>query len=366
MPREFDTIVPEYNEFSKNPQSFHSQLEYFSSLPGTILVDDGSTDGSWGRIEEFAAKHQSEMRTLKLPQNERKVGAIKRGVGESDKDYVFLTDFDSRVVNSEKMEGLVEKFEKNPKLSTIVLKITPNGGSLYSKFQGLEYALSSVTSLKYPSSQGMVMCASGPGSFWRKDALQKVLSKHSGQFLGDDMEMAAIAMSNGYELKYDPSIVVETEAPQTFRGLHKQRKRWERGMLETFGRESGFYLGQVKDYRSRLGHVTASLLYNFGTLPLFLAFAVQGIQNPQVLANYYLSDLAVSLGLSYFARKEMPDKKTLALLPLIPIYRLAANLPAKIAASTEFLASKLPHINLSGKIPINQLAYKSWKEIRVG
>lgn len=55
-----------------------------------IAVDDGSTDGSWSRIEKFSPR----VRTFRLTPNRGNIAAAHAGLAQARGDYFFLLDAD--------------------------------------------------------------------------------------------------------------------------------------------------------------------------------------------------------------------------------------------------------------------------------
>src|SRR5216117_3171676 len=56
-----------------------------------ILVDDGSTDGTW-EIEQELAKQHPELKSVRQPQNQGKGAAIRRAISEMTGDVAIFQD----------------------------------------------------------------------------------------------------------------------------------------------------------------------------------------------------------------------------------------------------------------------------------
>ena len=76
------------------------------------------------------------------------------------------------------------------------------------------------------------------------------MREHSGRHNGDDFESTVIALRSGYTTKYTDEVIVETIVPQTPKALFTQRRRWELGSLETYGKERKFLLNQGMNLRT--------------------------------------------------------------------------------------------------------------------
>jgi glycosyltransferase involved in cell wall biosynthesis len=72
-------VVPFYNELSRQPRNFTSQLRYFSNLANTydtFLVDDGSNDGSYEAAQDFFYTNRSRASLVSMRKNGKKVRAL--------------------------------------------------------------------------------------------------------------------------------------------------------------------------------------------------------------------------------------------------------------------------------------------------
>ena len=270
---------------SRQGRGFDSQLEYLSELANqynVILVDDASTDGSWERILELSPRLNPKLHLMRMERNGKKVQAIRRAVGTSDADYVLMTDFDSRISNPEAIPLALQKFEENPRLAALSLKLVPEGTTFFSKFQDVEYAISRGIFARYLNGQGSLRCVPGAAGIWDRKVFLKVLKEHSGRHNGDDLESTAIALRRGYDAEYAGDVVVTTIVPQTPAALFAQRRRWELGSLETYDKERSFFSGQVRNLTSRLGHITILDWYAWMTTIMLPVLIINWVINPIV------------------------------------------------------------------------------------
>jgi hypothetical protein len=66
---------------------------------------------------------------------------------------------------------------------------------------------------------------------WRRSALE-VLGGFPGDTLAEDQDLTMAIQTAGWRVEFDPSARAYTEAPDTLRGLLKQRFRWSFGTLQ--------------------------------------------------------------------------------------------------------------------------------------
>ena len=90
-------MIPAYNEEKRLPGSLEAVTGYLAkSAPRfreVIVVDNGSSDGTAGVVERFAASH-GEVRLLKNPGNRGKGFSVRHGMLEARGDWVLFSDAD--------------------------------------------------------------------------------------------------------------------------------------------------------------------------------------------------------------------------------------------------------------------------------
>ena len=94
--RLLSVVIPCFNEKANVLPVFEAVRKHTSELAGAveiILVDDGSTDGTWQEIERLAAQHGG-LTGLKLSRNFGKEAAIAAGLARAAGDIVILMDAD--------------------------------------------------------------------------------------------------------------------------------------------------------------------------------------------------------------------------------------------------------------------------------
>ncbi|MEK6629874.1 MAG: glycosyltransferase family 2 protein, partial [Acidobacteriota bacterium] len=107
--------------------------------------------------------------------------------------------------------------------------------------------------------------------------------------VGEDMELVTALhryyrdARKKYRIVFQPDPVCWTEAPETFRGLARQRDRWQRGTLQVLSYHRKMFLNP------RYG------LLGMLVMPYYVIF--EGIGPIIELAGYLLTILAVSFGL---------------------------------------------------------------------
>ncbi|MCK4504969.1 MAG: glycosyltransferase family 2 protein [Candidatus Aegiribacteria sp.] len=109
---EVSIVIPAFNEEESISELVREISESMQGmLIEIIIIDDGSTDGTWERIMELSSLFP--LKGLKLSSNQGKAAALAAGFGESSGKYVVTMDADLQDDPSEipKMIKLME--EKN-------------------------------------------------------------------------------------------------------------------------------------------------------------------------------------------------------------------------------------------------------------
>jgi dolichyl-phosphate beta-glucosyltransferase len=107
-------VIPAYNEERRLPATLSAVLAHLSRrewrFAEVLVVDDGSTDGTVGVVEEFCRSHPA-VRLLKNPGNRGKGYSVRHGMLEAKGDWVLFSDADLSAP-IEEMDKLLEAAEQ--------------------------------------------------------------------------------------------------------------------------------------------------------------------------------------------------------------------------------------------------------------
>ncbi len=105
-------VIPAFNEEESISELVQEISECMKSIQFEIIViDDGSTDGTWERITELSSRFP--LKGLKLSSNQGKAAALAAGFAESSGRYVVTMDADLQDDPSEILDMIRLMEEKN-------------------------------------------------------------------------------------------------------------------------------------------------------------------------------------------------------------------------------------------------------------
>lgn len=228
-------IVPCFNEERTVVATVKSllKLDYPKDKLSLMLVDDGSTDGTWKSLQGF--KSHPQVSVLKK-ENGGKHTAVNLALASVTSDLVGCLDADS-FVNPDALRKIVPYFD-----DTTVMAVTPSikihePKGMLQHIQKTEYSWS-IFLRRMLSSLGALYVTPGPFSIFRTRVFHE-LGGYKKAHMTEDMEMAMRMQQNHYRIVNSHGAHVYTVAPSKLKALVKQRVRW------TYG-----FLNNAIDYRS--------------------------------------------------------------------------------------------------------------------
>lgn len=93
--RNVTVVVPAYNEAARiGPTLERLRRNPSLGILEILVVDDGSSDGTPGRVEAYVTSEAPSIRLIRLPENRGKGAAVRTGIAEAVGDYVIFLDAD--------------------------------------------------------------------------------------------------------------------------------------------------------------------------------------------------------------------------------------------------------------------------------
>jgi hyaluronan synthase len=267
-------IVPAFNEEDCIEKTLDAcfAVNYPSDLLEIIVINDGSSDGTWDRI--CAAKQQHpELYAVNLGPNYGKRGAMAEGLRRATGEIAFFVDSDS-YLDRDAVIAIVQPFA-NAKVGGVVGHADTENAmeNWLTKMQQVRY-YSAFRVIKATESLlgGNVICASGCCSAYRTSIVMEQLDEWEfQQFLGrpatfgDDRALTNRILKT-HKVVYQETARATTMVPDTMRVFLRQQLRWKKSWL----RESLV----VCRYFWRKNPLAALFTYASIAFPFFAPFVV--------------------------------------------------------------------------------------------
>ncbi|MDH3229532.1 MAG: glycosyltransferase family 2 protein [Alphaproteobacteria bacterium] len=379
-------LVPAYNEEATVVANVRSMLALHYPRFEIIVVNDGSNDATLQtlienydlrpivRVYEEELPHQPVKALYGSPnypnlivvdkENGGKADALNAGINMSRLPMFCVVDADS-ILEADSLLRAVQPFSEDPDRVIAVggtIRIA-NGSTVHAGrvvsvglpntllplFQIVEYLRAFLIARLAWSEFNALMLISGAFGIFRRSAVVAA-GGYSHGTVGEDMEIIIklhrYMREHGedYVIRFVPDPVCWTEAPETLDMLGRQRKRWQRGALESFFKHIrmlfnprygvvglvGFPYVMLLDVIGPpvelLGYFVIPLSWYFGFLDLHFFAAY--------LALTFAWGVTISVGalvLEEMDLKRFPKARHLALLGLVAIlenfgYRQINNL----------------------------------------
>ncbi len=221
-------IVPCWNEENTVEATVESllSLEYEKDKLMVFVVDDGSTDGTWRRIQRFNGDNQ--VRIFRK-ENGGKHTAVNLGIEHTETEFVGCLDADS-FVDRKALKRIMKYFEDAETMAvTPALKVYKSD-NIIELIQNMEYKMG-IFIRKMFSLLDALQVTPGPFSIFRKKVFDELgLYRHA--YNTEDLEYALRMQSRHYKIENAHNAFVYTVVPKTFKSLYRQRVRWITGFLK--------------------------------------------------------------------------------------------------------------------------------------
>ncbi|MFZ2522675.1 MAG: glycosyltransferase family 2 protein [Minisyncoccia bacterium] len=221
-------IVPCWNEETTVSKTINSllKLDYPKNKLKIMVIDDGSTDNTWGVVQKFSSNTQVELYTK---ENGGKYTALNLGLSKSQSDLVGCLDADS-YVSGDALKKIVTYFEDKQ-----VMAVAPSiklwePKNFLQLLQKVEYGFGIFTRKMFHYMQAIYITP-GPFSIFRREVFDK-LGGYKHAHNTEDIEVALRMQKNGMKIVHAHNAYVYTVPPKTIRKLLKQRVRWSYGFIK--------------------------------------------------------------------------------------------------------------------------------------
>ena len=222
-------VVPAYREARVIVRTVTSLLEQAYAGPlDVVIVDDGSPDETYA-VARAAFDGNPRVAVYTKP-NGGKASALNYGIARAAADVVICLDADT-LFEPQTVAELVAPLD-DPKVGAVAGNAkVGNRLNLVTRWQALEYVTSQNLDRRAFSLLDCITVIPGAVGAWRKHVIQTV-GGFRGETLAEDQDLTIAVHKAGYSVGYAQRAIAWTEAPDTLRGLARQRFRWSFGTLQ--------------------------------------------------------------------------------------------------------------------------------------
>jgi cellulose synthase/poly-beta-1,6-N-acetylglucosamine synthase-like glycosyltransferase len=221
-------IIPAYNEDRVVCRTVRTVLDQGYEGLEVLVVDDGSPDRTSDVVRE-AFGDDPRVKLFRKP-NGGKASALNFGVERSAGDIIVALDADT-LFPTGAISALVKPLA-DPEVGAVAGNAkVGNRINIVTRWQAVEYVTSQNIDRRAFSLLNCITVVPGAIGAWRKQLILET-GGFSSQTLAEDQDLTMTILARGWRIAYADKATAYTEAPDTLRGLAKQRFRWSFGTLQ--------------------------------------------------------------------------------------------------------------------------------------
>lgn len=227
-------LIAAYNEAADIATTLKSIfLEDYPNTVHVIVINDGSKDETVNIVRSFMSEHQN-LSLIDLNQNGGKAIALNNGLEQCSTDIVITIDADSYLWK-DALRNLVCRYLSDPVNTKAVageILIRNSRENWITKAQEWDYFLGIASVKRIQSLFQGTLVAQGAFSLYDR----KTLIELGGwpNKVGEDIVLTWKILMAGYRVGHAENACAFTNCPNTFMKFVNQRRRWSRGLIESF------------------------------------------------------------------------------------------------------------------------------------
>ena len=221
-------IIAAYNEEKVIAQTIRSLLASTYEKFEIIVVDDGSPDQTSEVVrEQFGAESHVRLFTKS---NGGKAAALNYGLQHAQGEIIVALDADT-IFPPYTIGALAARFTDAQVGAVAGNAKVGNRINLVTRWQALEYITAQNLDRRAFALLNGITVVPGAVGAWRRDVLAQI-GGFASDTLAEDQDLTLKVRKLGYQIAYEENAIGWTEAPDTVRGLARQRFRWSFGTLQ--------------------------------------------------------------------------------------------------------------------------------------
>ena len=227
-------IIPILNEVNTVKGTIDSLLEAkkrYKNLKEIIVVDDGSTDGTYKLLQNLKEK----INILKVYRNVVKSKGLNVNFGAkyATSEVIGVIDADT-FVEPNIFNKMIPYFQ-NKKVGSVIATVVPkNLNNFTTRYQEIEYIFVAFVRRALSALDAMYITPGGGMPLYKRKLFNKLGGYCGPEILTEDMEIGVRLIKEGYIIKVSPDARSYTRVPERFYKFMRQRVRWYRGTIQTF------------------------------------------------------------------------------------------------------------------------------------
>jgi len=230
-------VIPAYNAEETVGRVLRALIEqdYPKELMEVVVVDDGSTDGTYA-VACFYAERYPYIRVVRHRSNLGKASALVTGIRRARGDVIVLLDADT-VPEKHSIRRLVAALMSDDGLGAVCGRVVPAGvRGFLCWMQRIEYLLGfCVGRFFHYHVRGANPVLSGAFAAFRAPVLKPLVLSLRGvpeDTVAEDFDLTVSVWKRGFRTGYVDTAVAYTIAPDKLGKLYRQRIRWYGGGLQ--------------------------------------------------------------------------------------------------------------------------------------
>jgi len=227
-------LIAAYNEAADIATTLKSIfLEDYPNTVHVIVINDGSKDETVNIVRSFMSEHQN-LSLIDLNQNGGKANALNDGLEKCSTDIVITIDADSYLWK-DALRNLVGRYLSDPANTKAVageILIRNSRENWITKAQEWDYFLGIASVKRIQSLFQGTLVAQGAFSLYDRKTLVELGGWPNK--VGEDIVLTWKILMAGYRVGHAENACAFTNCPNTFMKFVNQRRRWSRGLIESF------------------------------------------------------------------------------------------------------------------------------------
>lgn len=229
-------LIAAYNEEENIKSTLDSiSLQNYPNNLEIFIINDGSTDNTFNVVKEFIDNHVSDniqFKLLQMPKNSGKANALNYGLQYSSYNNIVTVDGDC-FIYKDCFKILASDFKHSNDMAMAGSILVKNSRKNWiTKFQEQDYFLSISAVKRSQHLNKGVLVAQGALSIYKKWLLIECGGWRP--LVGEDIILSWDILNRGYSIGHSDRAICFTQVPDTYKQYFQQRRRWARGMLESF------------------------------------------------------------------------------------------------------------------------------------